>query len=95
MAATGPTPENNPGHYTTEEMSVIRPDGTELLALGDSISPTNEDFLGLSADETVVVAAFDTDAGDVLMIELVGPADAERIDAESLDRLLDGKLTIS
>lgn len=94
MAVTGPPPENNPGHYTTEEMSVIRPDGTELVALGDSISPKDESFLGLSPDETVVVAAFDTDDGDVLMINLVGPVEAERIAAESLDRLLDTRLEL-
>lgn len=75
-------------------MSVTRPDGTELVTLGDSIGPAEHGFLGLSPDETVVVSAFDTDAGDVLMIDIVGPADAERIAAETLDRLLHTKLTV-
>jgi len=94
MAISDPE-ENNPGHYTVDDMAVIRPGGTELVKLGDDFGPEDSDFLDLSPEDSVIVAAYDTDVGDAVMIEVVGSSAINRIAAESLDRLLDSILTLS
>jgi len=94
MATYDPTGENNPGHYAVGDMTVVRPDGTELVSLGDDFGPQDEAFLDLSPGDSVVVAAYDTDAGDALMIEVVGSEKLDRIAAESFDRLLGETLTL-
>lgn len=94
MSISDPPEENNPGHYTVDDMAVIRPDGTELVKLGDDFGPEDSGFLDLSPGDSVIVAAYDTDAGDALMIEVVGSTAIDRIAAESLDRLLDSALTL-
>jgi len=94
MALSDPTEENKPGHYAVEDMAVTRPDGTELVNLGDDFGPEDEQFLDLSPGDSVIVAAYDTDAGDAVMIKVVGSTELNRIAAESLDRLLDSALTL-
>jgi len=48
MALSDPTEENNPGYYDVEDMAVTRPDGTELVELGDDFGPEDEEFIDLS-----------------------------------------------
>jgi hypothetical protein len=95
MAMSDPPEENNPGRYVVEDMAVIRPDGTELVKLGDGFGPEDSNFLDLTPGDSVIVAAYDTDAGDALMIEVVGSTAINRIAAESLDRLLGSALVIN
>jgi len=94
MALSDPSKENNPGHYTVDGMAVKRPDGSDLVKLGDDISPQDgEVFLDLTASDSVIVASYDSGTG-VVMINVVGSAKMDRIDAETLDKLLSHTLKI-
>jgi hypothetical protein len=93
MALSDPK-ENKPGRYTVDGMAVKRPDDTALVKLGDDISPqSGEQFLDLTERDSVIVASYDTGTG-VVMINVVGSTKMDRIDAETLDKLLEDTLTI-
>jgi len=94
MSLSDPTEENNPGHYTVDGMTVLRSDGTELIKLGDDFGPQDNDFLDLAPGDSLIVASYDTDAGDTLMVEVVGSSKIDRIAAESIDRLLGDSLEL-
>ncbi|WP_137685630.1 hypothetical protein [Haloarcula mannanilytica] len=92
MSLSDPPAENNPGQYEVEDMSIVDRNGEEVVALGDSIKPVDGSFLDLQPSDSIIVATFDTDAGDVLMIEVVGSEKVARIAADCLDDLLGSQL---
>jgi len=94
MSLSGPTEENKPGQYGVDGIAATKPDGSEFVKLGDGFNPRDGGFLDLAPDDSLIVASFDTDAGDPVMIEVVGSDKIDRISAESLDRLLGNTLTL-
>ena len=92
MSISDPPTENNPGHYTVDGIEIVAPTGETVVTLGDSISPIDNSFLDLQPSDSVIVATYDTSAGDPVMIEVVGSDKMERIAAETLDSLLGARL---
>jgi len=94
MSLSDPPTENNTGHYSVDGITAVRPDGSDLVQLGDSFGPTDSPFFDLSPGDSVIVAEYCPDAGDALMIEVVGSEQMQRIEAATLDRLLGSRLEI-